>query len=108
MVRDVYTPFAGRVSPNVPNTMFQFVNALDANAAAKPFSPFKDVVVFSQGWGGRFASFWPFGAPCCFGLSCIGVRFRADGQCFPVFFFFAPSWGNQCPWETPIRWFSLG
>eukprot|EP00415_Alexandrium_ostenfeldii_P001967 UN1967 len=48
MVMDVYNPFAGLVSPDVPNNMFQSVNALDANAAAKAFYTFKDVVASSQ------------------------------------------------------------
>eukprot|EP00415_Alexandrium_ostenfeldii_P004500 UN4500 len=48
MVMDVYNTFAGLVSTDVPNNMFQSVNALDANAAAKAFYTFKDVVASSQ------------------------------------------------------------
>merc|ERR1712127_1049349 len=48
MVMDVYNAFAGLVSPTIPNNMFQSVNALDANAAAKAFYTFKDVVASSQ------------------------------------------------------------
>merc|ERR1739844_37404 len=48
MVMDVYNTFAGLVSPTIPNNMFQGVNALDANAAAKAFYTFKDVVASSQ------------------------------------------------------------
>eukprot|EP00415_Alexandrium_ostenfeldii_P002075 UN2075 len=33
---------------------------------------------------------WPNRAPCCFGLSCIVVRVRADGRCFAVFLFVCP------------------
>jgi len=48
MVMDVYNTFAGLVSTDIPNNMFQSVNALDANAAAKAFYTFKDVVASSQ------------------------------------------------------------
>eukprot|EP00415_Alexandrium_ostenfeldii_P000389 UN0389 len=48
MVMDVYNTFAGLVSTDVPNNMFQSVNALDANAAAKAFYTFKDAVASSQ------------------------------------------------------------
>jgi len=47
-VMDVYNAFAGLVPPTVPNNMFQSVNAIDANAAAKAFYTFKDVVAASQ------------------------------------------------------------
>jgi len=47
-VMDVYNSFAALVNPAVPNKMFSAVNALDANAAAKAFYTFKDVVKASQ------------------------------------------------------------
>lgn len=47
-VMDVYNAMAKLVSPTVPNNMFQSVNPLDANAAAKAFYAFKDVVQASQ------------------------------------------------------------
>merc|ERR550532_2199632 len=47
-VIDVYNSFAGLVDSSVPNNMFKSVNALDANAAAKAFYTFKDVVAASQ------------------------------------------------------------
>merc|ERR1719346_330874 len=47
-VMDVYNAFAGVVPSSVPNNLFQSVNALDANAAAKAFYTFKDVVAASQ------------------------------------------------------------
>merc|ERR1712203_1176643 len=43
-VMDVYNAFANIVNPAVPNKLFSTVNALDANAAAKAFYEFKDVV----------------------------------------------------------------
>merc|ERR1719190_167724 len=43
-VMDVYNAFAGLVNPAVPNKLFSTVSALDANAAAKAFYEFKDVV----------------------------------------------------------------
>ena len=43
LVMDVYIAFAGLVSPTIPNYLFQGVNALDANAAAKAFCSFMDV-----------------------------------------------------------------
>merc|ERR1711907_904528 len=43
-VMDVYNAFAQIVPPTVPNKMFSMVNPLDANAAAKAFYEFKDVV----------------------------------------------------------------
>eukprot|EP00415_Alexandrium_ostenfeldii_P004599 UN4599 len=49
MVMDVFNGFAGVVFPPLPNNMFQGGNALDANAAAKAFFPFKGVVAFLQG-----------------------------------------------------------
>jgi len=48
MVMDVYNTFAGLVQPTVPNNLFASVNAADANAAAKAFYTFKDVVASSQ------------------------------------------------------------
>merc|ERR1712056_162272 len=47
-VMDVYNAFAGLVNPAVPNKLFSSVNALDANAAAKAFYEFKDVVKAAQ------------------------------------------------------------
>merc|ERR1712012_527494 len=41
---DVYNAFAKAVPGAVPNMMFSMVNPLDANAAAKAFYDFKDVV----------------------------------------------------------------
>jgi len=48
MVMDVYNTFAGLVQPTIPNNLFQSVNPLDANAAAKAFYTFKDVVASAQ------------------------------------------------------------
>merc|ERR1711972_827928 len=47
-VMDVYNAFAALVNPAVPNKLFSTVNALDANAAAKAFYEFKDVVKSAQ------------------------------------------------------------
>jgi len=47
-VMDVYNAFAKIVPGTVPNKMFSLVNPLDANAAAKAFYEFKDVVKASQ------------------------------------------------------------
>ena len=47
-VMDVYNAFAGLVAPSVPNQLFSTVNPLDAQAAAKAFYEFKDVVKASQ------------------------------------------------------------
>jgi len=47
-VMDVYNAFAAVVNPQVPNKMFSMVNPLDANAAAKAFYEFKDVVKAAQ------------------------------------------------------------
>merc|ERR1712232_970567 len=47
-VMDVYNAWAGIVSPSVPNKLFASVNPLDANAAAKAFYEFKDVVKAAQ------------------------------------------------------------
>jgi len=47
-VMDVYNAFAQIVKPDVPNKMFSMVNPLDANAAAKAFYEFKDVVKAAQ------------------------------------------------------------
>merc|ERR1711920_660544 len=47
-VMDVYNAFAALTSPAVPNKLFSTVNALDANAAAKAFYEFKDVVKAAQ------------------------------------------------------------
>jgi len=47
-VMDVYNSWAGVVNPAVPNKMFSMVNPLDANAAAKAFYEFKDVVKAAQ------------------------------------------------------------
>merc|ERR1719498_298040 len=43
-VMDVYNAFASIVKPDVPNKLFSTVNPLDAQAAAKAFYEFKDVV----------------------------------------------------------------
>merc|ERR1712134_232841 len=43
-VMDVHNAFAKAVPGAVPNMMFSMVNPLDANAAAKAFYDFKDVV----------------------------------------------------------------
>merc|ERR1711972_957397 len=43
-VMDVYNAFASIVNPAVPNKLFSTVNSLDAQAAAKAFYEFKDVV----------------------------------------------------------------
>merc|ERR1712186_49453 len=47
-VMDVYNAFSGLVNPSVPSKLFSSVNALDANAAAKAFYEFKDVVKAAQ------------------------------------------------------------
>merc|ERR1712232_1040553 len=47
-VMDVYNAFAGLVNPAVPNKLFSSVDPLNANAAAKAFYEFKDVVKASQ------------------------------------------------------------
>merc|ERR1711953_790651 len=47
-VMDVYNAFAKEVNPAVPNKLFSTVNPLDANAAAKAFYEFKDVVKAAQ------------------------------------------------------------
>merc|ERR1711941_7455 len=47
-VMDVYNAFAAITSSAVPNTLFGTVNPLDAQAAAKGFYTFKDVVEASQ------------------------------------------------------------
>jgi hypothetical protein len=47
-VMDVYNAFASITSPLVPNTLFSTVNPADANAAAKAFYEFKDVVKAAQ------------------------------------------------------------
>jgi hypothetical protein len=47
-VMDVYNAFAGITSPLVPNQLFSTVNPADANAAAKAFYEFKDVVKAAQ------------------------------------------------------------
>merc|ERR1711982_44235 len=47
-VMDVYNAFSGLVNPSIPNKLFSSVNALDANAAAKAFYQFKDVVKAAQ------------------------------------------------------------
>ena len=51
LVMDVYIAFAGLVSPTIHNYLFQGVNALDANAAAKAFCSFMDVGASSQRQG---------------------------------------------------------
>jgi hypothetical protein len=43
-VMKVYNSFAGLVDGSIPNNLFMSVNPLDANAAAKAFYSFKDVV----------------------------------------------------------------
>jgi len=45
---DVYNAWAGLLNGAVPNKLFSGVNPLDANAAAKAFYDFKDVVKASQ------------------------------------------------------------
>ena len=45
---DVYNAWAGLLNGAVPNKLFSAVNPLDANAAAKAFYEFKDVVKASQ------------------------------------------------------------
>merc|ERR1711937_512547 len=47
-VMDVYNAWAGIISPSVPNKLFSGVNPLEANAAAKAFYEFKDVVKAAQ------------------------------------------------------------
>merc|ERR1712039_985781 len=47
-VMDVYNAFSGLVNSAIPNKLFSSVNALDANAAAKAFYEFKDVVKAAQ------------------------------------------------------------
>merc|ERR1712178_548359 len=47
-VMDVYNGFAKLVNPAVPNKLFESVNGLDAQAAAKAFYEFKDVVKAAQ------------------------------------------------------------
>jgi hypothetical protein len=47
-VMDVYNAFAAIVQPSVPNKLFSTVNPLDAQAAAKAFYEFKDVVKAAQ------------------------------------------------------------
>merc|ERR1719254_177024 len=47
-VMDVYNAWAGILSPAVPNNLFSGVNPLEANAAAKAFYEFKDVVKAAQ------------------------------------------------------------
>jgi len=47
-VMDVYNAWAGIVSPSVPNKLFSGVSPLEANAAAKAFYEFKDVVKAAQ------------------------------------------------------------
>merc|ERR1712176_1116637 len=47
-VMDVYNAWAGTLSPAVPNKLFSGVNPLEANAAAKAFYEFKDVVKAAQ------------------------------------------------------------
>merc|ERR1712008_17612 len=47
-VMDVYNAFASVVDPSVPNKLFSTVSAIDANAAAKAFYEFKDVVKAAQ------------------------------------------------------------
>jgi hypothetical protein len=47
-VMDVYNAFAGITNPAVPNKMFSMVDPLHANAAAKAFYEFKDVVKAAQ------------------------------------------------------------
>merc|ERR1711981_747687 len=45
---DVYNAWAGIISPSVQNKLYSGVNPLDANAAAKAFYEFKDVVKAAQ------------------------------------------------------------
>jgi hypothetical protein len=47
-VMDVYNAFSGLVKADVPNKLFSTVNPADANAAAKAFYQFKDVVKAAQ------------------------------------------------------------
>merc|ERR1712084_124052 len=47
-VMDVYNAWAGIISPSVPNKLFSGVSPLEANAAAKAFYEFKDVVKAAQ------------------------------------------------------------
>lgn len=47
-VMDVYNAWAGLVNPAVPNKLFSTVDPLHANAAAKAFYEFKDVVKAAQ------------------------------------------------------------
>jgi len=47
-VMDVYNAMAGLVSPTIPTNLFSTVNALDAQAAAKAFYEFKNVVQAAQ------------------------------------------------------------
>merc|ERR1712004_119907 len=47
-VMDVFNAFKDVVNPAVPNKLFSTVNTLDANAAAKAFYEFKDVVKAAQ------------------------------------------------------------
>jgi len=47
-VMDVYNAFASVTNPAVPNKLFSTVSAIDANAAAKAFYEFKDVVKAAQ------------------------------------------------------------
>merc|ERR1712039_669363 len=47
-VMDVYNAFAKIVPGQVPNMLFNSVNPLDANAAAKAFYTFKDAVKAAQ------------------------------------------------------------
>jgi len=47
-VMDVYNAFAGITNPAVPNKLFSMVDPLKANAAAKAFYEFKDVVKAAQ------------------------------------------------------------
>jgi len=47
-VMDAYNAIAGLVDVSIPNTLFQSVNPLDAQAAAKAFYTFKDVVQAAQ------------------------------------------------------------
>merc|ERR1712151_422292 len=47
-VMDVYNAWAGIISPSVPNKLFSMADPLEANAAAKAFYEFKDVVKAAQ------------------------------------------------------------
>ena len=47
-VMDVYNSWAGLLKADVPNKMFSMVDPLNANAAAKAFYQFKDVVKAAQ------------------------------------------------------------